>query len=113
MHGQGLQFLRPLADEVAQILIRHFGPQANPQQAVRLRCEEVASLIETVRASDAIFLGIVAAARSGIEAGELVELVTTPPLLSGTRFALITHVGRTEAPAMSLFRRFVTECLHD
>lgn len=103
----------PLADEVAKILIQRFGPQANPEQAVRLRCEDVASLIETVRASDAIFLGIVAAARGGIEAGDLVELATTPPLLSGTRFALITLVGRTEAPAMALFRRFVAEHLHD
>jgi DNA-binding transcriptional LysR family regulator len=103
----------PLADEVAQILIRHFGPRANPQQAVRLRCEEVASLIETVRASDAIFLGIVAAVRSGIEAGELVELATSPPLIAGTRFAIVTLFGRTEAPSMALLRQFIAEHLHD
>ena len=98
---------------MAQIVIQHFGLQANPEQAVRLSCEEISSLIETVRASDAIFLGIVAAARSGIESGELVELVTTPLLRAATRFALITLVGRTEAPAMALFRRFVAERLHD
>ena len=103
----------PLAEEVTQILIEHFGPRANPQQAVSLRCEEIASLIETVRVSDAIFLGIVTAARSGIESGELAELVTTPPLLSGTRFAIVTLVGRTEAPSMALLREFVAERLHD
>ncbi|MDQ0586257.1 LysR family transcriptional regulator [Variovorax paradoxus] len=103
----------PLVEEVTQILIQHFGPRANPQQAVSLRCEEIASLIETVRVSDAIFLGIVTAARSGLETGELVELVTTPPLLSGTRFAIVTLVGRTEAPSMALFREFVAERLHD
>jgi DNA-binding transcriptional LysR family regulator len=103
----------PLADEVARILIQHFGPQADPQQAVRLRCEDIASLIETVRVSDAIFLGIVAATRRGIESGELAELVTTPPLISGTRFAFITLVGRTEAPAMGLLREFVAGHLRD
>ncbi|MDF3833267.1 LysR family transcriptional regulator [Cupriavidus basilensis] len=103
----------PLADEPARILVRHFGPRADPQQAVRLRCEEIASLIETVRASDAIFLGIVAAARSGIESGELVELVTSPPLIASARFALVTLVGRTESPSMQLFRRFVADRLRD
>lgn len=103
----------PLADEVAHILTQCFGPQANPQQAVRLCCEEIASLLDTVRASDAIFLGIVAAARAGIASGELKELATKPRLASSTRFALITISGRTEAPAMALFRQFVAQQLHD
>ena len=71
------------------------------------------SLIETVKASDAIFQGILAAARAGIEAGQLAELLTEPPMTSGARFAFVTLAGRTEAPPMGLFRQFVAERLRD
>lgn len=102
-----------LSDEVGRILMRRFGPRANPQQAVSLRCEEIESLIETVRQSDAIFLGILAAARLGMASGDLCELVTDPPLESTAPFAIVTLVGRTESPSMKLFRRFVADRLHD
>ena len=78
-----------------------------------LRCDDITSLIETVRASDAIYQGILAAARTGTEAGKLAELVTAPPLTSGARFVFITLAGRTEAPSMGLFRQFVVERLRD
>ena len=102
-----------LADEVAHILMRRFGPRANPKHAVRLRCEEVQSILETVRESDAIFFGIVAAARRGISCGELVELVTDPPASISALFGIVTLVGRTESPSMKVFRRFVADWLHD
>lgn len=102
-----------LADEVAHILMSRFGPRANPKHAVRLRCEEVQSILETVRQSDAIFFGIVAAARRGISCGELVELVTDPPASISAHFGIVTLVGRTESPSMKVFRRFVADWLHD
>ena len=102
-----------LADEVAHILMRRFGPRANPKHAVRLRCEEVQSILETVRESDAIFFGIVAAARRGISCGELVELATDPPASISALFGIVTLVGRTESPSMKVFRRFVADWLHD
>jgi DNA-binding transcriptional LysR family regulator len=103
----------PLSAEVARMLVNLFGPRADPQQAVSLRCDDITSLIETVKASDAIYLGILTAARSGIEAGALAELVTAPRLTNGARFAFITLAGRTEAPSMGLFRQFVAEWLRD
>lgn len=103
----------PLAGEVEHMMVRQFGPAAHPAQAVQLRCEDVASLIETVRQSDAIFLGTVAAARAGIAAGELAELATEPALGASARFAIVTLTGRTESPSMGLFRRFVGERLKD
>lgn len=102
-----------LADEVAHILMRRFGPRANPKHAVRLRCEEVQSILETVRESNVIFFGIVAAARRGISCGELVELVTDPPASISALFGIVTLVGRTESPSMKVFRRFVADWLHD
>ncbi|WP_309682367.1 LysR family transcriptional regulator [Polaromonas sp.] len=103
----------PLSAEVAHRLVKLFGPRADPQQAVSLRCDDITSLIETVKASDAIYQGILAAARAGIEAGQLAELVTEPPLAFGARFAFVTLAGRTEAPSMGLFRQFVAERLRD
>ena len=58
-----------LPADTARILIDRYGIAADPKTAVRLRCEEIGSLLETVRASDAVFLGIVAAAREGILSG--------------------------------------------
>lgn len=103
----------PLSTEVAHMLVNLFGPQADPQQAVSLRCDDITCLIDAVKVSDAIYLGVIAAARVGIETGQLVELVTAPALTSGARFAFITLAGRTEAPSMGLFRQFVAERLHD
>ncbi|WP_332776627.1 LysR family transcriptional regulator [Polaromonas sp.] len=103
----------PLSTEVAHALVNRFGPRADPQQAVSLRCDDITSLIETVKASDAVYLGILAAARAGIEAGQLVELATDPQLINGPLFAFVTLAGRTEAPAMGLFRQFVAERLRD
>jgi DNA-binding transcriptional LysR family regulator len=101
------------AADTERILVEHFGIEADPQTSVRLRCDEIASLLEAVRVSDAVFLGIVGAARTGMEAGELVELPADPPLRSRALFALVTLTGRTEAPAMGLLREFVAERLRD
>lgn len=103
----------PLSAEVARHLIARYGPDANPQTAVSLRCDDIHSLLDVVRHSDAVFLGIVGAARAGIQAGELAELGLTPGLADAARFALITLAARTEAPAMAIFRRFVAEHLRD
>jgi DNA-binding transcriptional LysR family regulator len=103
----------PLTAEVAHILVQQFGPHANPQQAVSLRCDDITSLLETVKVSDAIFLGILGAARAGIQDGQLMELVSRPTSTLSARFAFVTLIGRTEAPAMAIFRRFVAEHLRD
>ena len=103
----------PLASEVAHLLVNQFGPRADPQQAVTLRCDDITSLVDTVKASDAIYLGILGAARAGIDTGQLVELPTRPAPRLHAHFAFVTLVGRTEAPAMAIFRRFVLEQLRD
>ncbi|MBS0391265.1 MAG: LysR family transcriptional regulator [Comamonadaceae bacterium] len=103
----------PLSAEVARNLIARYGPQADPQTAVTLRCDDIHSLLATVRTSDAVFLGIVGAARAGIRKGELAELAVTPALDEVGRFALVTLAARTEAPAMAVFRRFIAMHLND
>jgi len=103
----------PLSQEVARIMVDHYGPRANPAHMTTLQCEEIHSLIDVVQQTDAIYLGILGAARQGLASGSLVELAMDPPLRAGALLALITLAGRTELPIMSVFREFVTRQLTD
>jgi DNA-binding transcriptional LysR family regulator len=103
----------PLSDEVARLLVDQYGLVANPAEMVALRCDDVTSLISTVAQSDAVFLGVIAATREGLQDGSLVELPLKPKLSASARFAYVTLAGRTEAPAMGYFRQFVSEHLRD
>lgn len=103
----------PLSQEVARLLVDHYGPQANPAQMTTLQCEDIASLIDVVGQTDAIYLGIVGAAREGMAQGGLVELPMQAPLKAQARLGLITLVGRSELPAMSVFGEFVQKHLTD
>jgi DNA-binding transcriptional LysR family regulator len=103
----------PLSDEIARLLVDLYGPQANPDRMITLQCEDMTSLIDVVERSQAVFLGLAAAAREGIEAGTLVELPVLPRLQANARFAHVTLAGRTEAPVMAVFRRFAARRVHD
>ena len=102
-----------LSQEVARLLVDHYGPQANPAQMTTLQCEDIASLLDVVGQTDAIYLGIVGAAREGLAEGRLVELPMQMPVKGQARLALITLAGRTELPVMSVFRAFVQNHLSD
>jgi DNA-binding transcriptional LysR family regulator len=82
----------PLSDEVARILMERYGPQAHPDALVNLRCEEISSLLDVARHSDAVVLAIRAAAP------DLVELPMTPALKAKARFGWVTMKSRTESP---------------
>lgn len=97
----------PLSDEVARVMIERYGPQAHPAEAVTVRCEEIASLVDVARHSDAVLVAIRAAAP------ELVELQLEPPLAATARFALVTLARRAEAPALPLVRQLMRERLRD
>ncbi len=103
----------PLSDEVARLLVEQYGVLANPAAMVTLQCEDVASLLATVVQTHAIYLGVVAAARAGLQDGSLVELPMRPKLKAAARFAYVTLAGRTEAPVMGWFRGFVRANLRD
>jgi DNA-binding transcriptional LysR family regulator len=103
----------PLSDEVVRLLVDQYGVLANPSAMVTLMGEDVASLLATVAQTQAIYLGVVAAARTGLQDGSLVELPIKPKLKATARFAYVTLAGRTEAPVMVWFRGFVQKHLHD
>jgi len=97
----------PLSDEVARGLIESYGPEAHPERCVTVQCEEVASLVDVARQSDAVLLAIRAAAP------DLVELKMTPPVDRVARFGLVTLRRRTEAPVLSIVRELMRELMHD
>lgn len=97
----------PLSDEVARVLMERYGRAAHPSEFVTLRCEEISSLIEVVRQTDALLLAIRAAAP------DLVELPLKPALAAKARFGMVTLAGRAEAPALPIVRKLMEEHLHD
>ena len=101
----------PLSDEVARILVARYGAAADPARMTTLQCEEIASLIDTARQTDAVYLGILAAARAELSRGELVEIQVSPALDAGARLGMVTLAGRTELPVMAEFRKFVAQQL--
>lgn len=103
----------PLSDEVVRLLVDRYGPEANPARIATLQCDDVGGLIDVVSRTDAIFLGVRAAAREGLEAGSLSELQTRPPLRTTARYAYVTLAGRSEAPVMALLREFVAQRMVD
>jgi len=97
----------PLSDEVARVLVERYGPHAHPDECVTLRCEEIPSLVEVAKRSDAVLLAIRAAAP------ELVELKLRPELDATARFALVTLARRTEPAALAAVRTLMRQLLHD
>ncbi len=97
----------PLSDEVARLLVELYGPAAHPNECVTLRCEEIASLVEVVRESDAVLLAIRASAP------DLVELPLKPAMTGKARFGLVTLAGRAEPPSLAIVRELAERLLHD
>jgi DNA-binding transcriptional LysR family regulator len=98
---------------VARLLVDQYGLQANPSEMVSLRCDDINGLLVTVLQTDAIYLGVIAAARNQLKHGSLVELPLKPRLKATARFAYVTLAGRTEAPAMVYFRQFLSAHLNE
>ncbi|AOF85838.1 bacterial regulatory helix-turn-helix, lysR family protein [Hydrogenophaga sp. RAC07] len=88
----------PLSDEVARMLIARYGPQANPDDMVTLRCDETMSIVDVARRSNAIVLTVNAAAV------DLIRLEVSPSLDATARFGLVTSAKRQEAPALRILR---------
>jgi DNA-binding transcriptional LysR family regulator len=97
----------PLSDEVARLLVDQYGVEANPSEMVALRCDDINGLLATVAQTDAIYLGVIAAARDLLKDGSMVELPLKPRLRATARFAYVTLAGRTKVPAMVYFREFL------
>jgi hypothetical protein len=72
-----------------------------------LRCDEIPSLVDVARASDAVVLAIRAAAP------DLIELKMRPALATAARFGLVTLGRRSAPPTLDLVRALMAELLVD
>jgi DNA-binding transcriptional LysR family regulator len=97
----------PLSDEVARVLIERYGPDAHPARCVTLRCEEIPSLVELTRQTDAVLIAVRAVS------SDLVELTMKPAMNATAKFAMVTLAGRTEAPALPIVRQLMAQLLCD
>jgi LysR substrate binding domain len=97
----------PLSDEVARMLVQRYGPQAHPDVAVSVRCDEIASLVEVAEHSDAVLLAIRGSAP------QLTELKLDPPLAVNARLGLVRLARRTVPHALEALRRLIDERLVD
>lgn len=86
----------PLSDEVARILVSRYGPRANPDDMVTLRCDETLSIVALARRADVIVLTVNAVAP------DLVSLNVAPSLGASARFGLATLSDHEEAPALQI-----------
>ena len=97
----------PLSTEVGRRLVERYGPQADPQQAVNVRCEDIASLVEVARRSDTVLLAIRASGPG------LVELPMQPPMAIAARLGLVTLARRSEPATLGLVRTLMARLLVD
>jgi len=94
-----------LDDEIARQMIEAYGPRAHPEECLAAQCNDFSSLIDVVRRTDAILLGVRNAAP------DLIELRVHPAMGGMSRFGLVTLADRAEAPALPLLRQLLVSRL--
>ena len=97
----------PLSDEVARVLIERYGAKAHPEQLVKLRCEEISSLVEVAKSTQTVLVAVRALAP------ELLELPMSPPLNANARFGWVTLKSRTESSLARLLFQAAQEMVVD
>jgi DNA-binding transcriptional LysR family regulator len=97
----------PLSDEIARTLVERYGPAAHPTDCVTLRCEEITSLVEVARHSDAVLIAIRAAAP------DLFELTLKPAMSATARFGIVTLARAAEPPALPIVRKLVADLMRE
>lgn len=97
----------PLSAEVSRRLVERYGPQADPQQAVSVRCEDIASLVAVAQRSDAVLLAVRASGPG------LVALRMDPPMALTARLGLVTLARRSAPEALGLVRTLMARLMVD
>jgi DNA-binding transcriptional LysR family regulator len=95
-----------VSDDAARTLVERYGERAHMQPWIQAASEDVGALLRTVAATDAVFLGVVAAAHAQIADGSLRELLPSPDARLQAQFAFVTLKGRAESPALQVVRGF-------
>jgi DNA-binding transcriptional LysR family regulator len=101
-----------VSDEVVRLTQERYGPLADLRRVTAVESEELEPLLAACVHSDAVFLGVVAAARERIAQGALQVLPLTPPLGIDVPIALVRLAGRGESRLVQIVRAFATDWLH-
>ncbi|MFM7533925.1 MAG: LysR family transcriptional regulator [Rubrivivax sp.] len=97
----------PLSGEVSRALVALYGAAAHPLQALNVRGEDIASLVEMTARSDAVLLSIRAAGPG------LAELDMDPPMSLSARLGLVTLARRTAPQTLQVVRGLIDRLLVD
>jgi len=95
-----------VSDDAARTLVERYGAAANPHTWMQHASEDVASLLRTVQATDALFLGVIAVAQAQWPRDALREVMVSPEARLQAQFAFVTLNGRAEPPALAVIRDF-------
>lgn len=98
-----------VSNEVVRMTQELYGPQADPRRATMVESEELEPLLAACVHSDAVFLGVLAAARERIAAGQLQVLPLSPPMDIEVPIALVRLAQRGESRLVQIARDFATE----
>ena len=99
-----------MSEEMARLIVKAFGPALHASSLIALRSEDVPGLLECVRGSDALFMGVLAPATDWVARGELVRLPFATKGLD-TKIAWVRRNGRALNPGLAGVRALVGEVL--
>jgi DNA-binding transcriptional LysR family regulator len=81
----------PLSDELARLLVSHYGESAHPNEMIRLSSDEIHDLIEVAQVSDTVVLAARAAG------SQLSVLKVEPELKASAKYAIVSVKKRSNA----------------
>jgi DNA-binding transcriptional LysR family regulator len=96
----------PLSDEIGRNLIIELGADAHPERLMTINSEDIPGLLDIVESTEAVFFGMFRCAKSRIEEGRMREIQIMPHVERLGRHALVSLAGRSELPAVDVFRDF-------
>ena len=98
----------PLSDEIAHELMARVGPLGDPRTLVTLRCEDLPACVEVARTTDAIYLGVIAAAGESLTSGDLTPL-DVGGYCGAARYSIISLARRSTPPLAPAIRAFIRD----
>jgi len=85
-----------VSDEVARMVVAKYGPHADVRKFTTVECEELEPLLAATLGTDAIFLGVVAAAADQLRAGAMIKLPLVPAMDIPVPVVLARLAARSE-----------------
>lgn len=95
---------------VARQAVERFGASAHPDALIAVASDDVAALLQLVGESDALYIGIVAAARAQLAAGTLVQLPLDMRGLE-SHLAWVQRAARAPNPVLDTLAALVSDTL--